>query len=129
MVKSCKILLVDDEPDFLNTNCARLTRRGYSVETAVNCAEAISKIETGWPNVVILDVKLPDMDGIACLKIIKTRWPHMTVLMLTGHASVQAGLTGIANGAADYCMKPIELDELIEKIHIARDETITLHGQ
>lgn len=128
MVDKYKILLVDDEADFLKINCKRLMRRGYSVETATSCAEAISKLETGWPTVVILDVMLPDMDGIACLKKIKEKWPAMTVLMLTGHASMQAGLMGIAHGAADYCMKPIELDELIEKIHIAHDETSSLHG-
>lgn len=128
MVKDYKILLVDDEPDFLETNRKRLMRRGYSVETATTCSEAISKLETGWPNVVVLDVMLPDMDGIACLKKIKKKWPAMTVLMLTGHASMQAGLKGIKHGAADYCMKPIELDELIEKIHIAHAETSSLHG-
>jgi two-component system, OmpR family, response regulator len=120
MNEKINILLVDDERDFLETTEKRLARRGYEVRSAINCAEAIRIIADGWPEVVVLDVMLPDRDGIQCLKEIKQRWPAVVVILLTGHASMQAGRQCLEYGANDYCLKPIELDELIEKIKIAR---------
>lgn len=114
-----RILLVDDETDFLKTTQKRLLRRGFEVRTAATCAEALHEVESGWPQVVVLDVMLPDTGGIECLKMIKQKIPGITVVMLTGHASMQAGLLGMEYGAGDYCLKPIELDELVEKIEIA----------
>lgn len=122
MNNKISILLVDDENDFIDTTTKRLTRRGYDVKTATNCDEAINVLETGWPNVVILDVMLPDRNGIQCLKEIKQKWPSTIVILLTGHASMQTGLQSLEYGANDYCLKPIELDELIEKIKIAYKE-------
>jgi len=123
MEKRLKILFVDDEPDFLETPLKRLTRRGYEVKSALDCDEAFQILNTGWPDVVVLDVMLPGKDGIQCLREIKQHWPDMTVVLLTGHASMQAGLQGLDYGANDYCLKPIELDELIEKIKIAYQES------
>ncbi len=116
------LLIVDDELDFLATMSKRLSRRGHRVETAASCGEALEKLAAmpQKPDAVVLDVMLPDRDGLDCLREMKKRWPALTVLMLTGHASLQAGLRGVADGAADYCLKPIELDELLEKIEVAR---------
>lgn len=119
MEQNYRILLVDDEADFLETTCKRLVRRGFQVKTATSCAEAMKVVEEGWPQVVILDVMLPDQDGIECLKSIKLKKPRLAVVMLTGHASTRTGLMGMEYGANDYCLKPIELDELVEKIQIA----------
>lgn len=119
MNHSLKILFVDDEPDFLETTIKRLHRRGHAAKSALNCEEAFLILEAGWPDVVVLDVMLPGKDGIQCLREIKQQWPAMTVIMLTGHASMQTGLRGLEYGASDYCLKPIELDELVEKIQIA----------
>lgn len=113
------ILLVDDEQDFLETTTKRLSRRGYEVRSAVNCSDAIRSIEGSPPEVIVLDVMLPDRDGIQCLKEIKQKWPTIIVILLTGHASMQAGRQCLEYGANDYCLKPIELDELVEKIKIA----------
>ncbi|OGR01440.1 MAG: hypothetical protein A2511_00770 [Deltaproteobacteria bacterium RIFOXYD12_FULL_50_9] len=123
MEKNINILLVDDEADFLETTTKRMKRRGYSVKTATNCADAFQEIATGWPEVVVLDVMLPDKDGILCLKEIKQAWPTTVVILLTGHASMQAGLKSVEYGAHDYCLKPVELDQLIEKIEIAHRES------
>lgn len=119
MSGNINVLLVDDEPDFLETTCKRMKRRGYSVKTATNCEDAFRELQSGWPQVVILDVMLPDKDGILCLKEIKQAWPGLIVILLTGHASMQAGLKSVEYGAHDYCLKPVELDQLIEKIEIA----------
>lgn len=123
MDKKINILLVDDEQDFLEITTKRLSRRGYDVRSATNCSEAIQIIGSGWPEIVVLDVMLPDKDGIQCLKEIKQQWPAIVVILLTGHASMQAGRQSLEYGANDYCLKPIELDELEEKIKIAYRET------
>ncbi|MCK9386859.1 MAG: response regulator [Sulfuritalea sp.] len=117
------ILLVDDEEDFLETTSRRLRRRSFEVRTAARCAEAVTEVLSGWPHVVVLDVMLPDTDGMECLRRIKEVAPHLPVVMLTGHASLQASVWGLEHGASDYCLKPIELDELVEKIIIAHKET------
>jgi DNA-binding response OmpR family regulator len=122
MGENPKILFVDDEPDFLETTIKRLVRRGYDARTAMSCDEAMVVLGSGWPDVVVLDVMLAGKDGIQCLQEIKKEWPRMTVIMLTGHASMGAGIKGLEYGANEYCMKPIELDELLEKITIAWHE-------
>lgn len=116
------ILLVDDEEDFLETTSRRLRRRGFEVKTAARCRDAIPEVSAGWPDVVVLDVMLSDADGMECLRRIKRQAPQLPVLMLTGHASLQASIMGLEHGASDYCLKPIELDELVEKIIIACKE-------
>ena len=117
-----RILLVDDEEDFLETTSRRLRRRDFEVKTAARCSAALLEVIAGWPDVVVLDVMLPDTDGIECLSRIKQAGPRLPVVMLTGHASLQASVQGLEHGASDYCLKPIELDELVEKLIIAFNE-------
>ncbi len=119
MERPLHILLVDDEEDFLEATSKRLVRRGFEVRTATRCGEAMPEVAAGWPDVVVLDVMLPDADGLECLRAMKRASPHLPVVMLTAHASLQTGLQGIEQGASDYCLKPIELDELVEKLRIA----------
>lgn len=124
MSEKFNILLVDDEKDFLEITTKRLTRRGYNIRSATTCSEAMQIIESDWPEVIVLDVMLPDRDGIECLKEIKQKRPSSIVILLTGHASMQAGRQSMEYGANDYCLKPIELDELVEKIEIAYREKV-----
>jgi DNA-binding response OmpR family regulator len=116
------ILLVDDEEDFLETTSLRLRRRSFDVRTAARWAQALPALEAGWPQVVVLDVMLPDVDGLECLRRIKAMAPRLPVVMLTGHASLQASMQGLEHGASDYCLKPIELEELVEKLIIAHKD-------
>ncbi|MEW6427741.1 MAG: response regulator [Thermodesulfobacteriota bacterium] len=120
MTKTLQLLLVDDEKDFLDATEKRLLRRGYAVETATDCAGAGRILENRPVDVVILDVMLPDRSGLLLLKEIRQKWPRTAVLLLSGHASIQCGVQGIEHGAYDYCLKPIELDELVDKIELAR---------
>ena len=119
MKEKIHILLVDDEADFLSVTEKRLARKGYGVQSALSCAAAGEIIDSGWPDIVVLDVMLPDKNGIEFLKEIKAKQPGLPVLLLSGHASVQSGIQGIEYGAYDYCLKPVEFDELVEKIMVA----------
>lgn len=116
------ILLIDDEEDFLETTSRRLARREFEVRTATRCAQALPLVSAGWPDVVVLDVMLPDVSGMECLLRIKQAAPQLPVIMLTGHASLHASIEGLEDGASDYCLKPIELGELVEKIIIAYND-------
>ena len=117
-----RVLFVDDEPDFLDTTLKRMARRGYEAKGVSDCESMLPLMEKGWPDVVVLDVMMPGTDGIKCLQMIKKRWQKTAVLLLTGHASMRTGTTSLEFGAYDYCLKPIELDELIEKITLAWKE-------
>ncbi|MDD3473823.1 MAG: response regulator [Syntrophaceae bacterium] len=114
-----KVLLVDDEEDFVHTLVKRLTRRKLNVSYALSGREALKTISENTPDVVVLDVKMPDMDGIETLKHIKTINPYIEVIMLTGHANVEVAIRGMELGAFDYLMKPIEIDELLYKLQDA----------
>lgn len=109
------IMLVDDEERFLSTTKKLLARKGYEVETAASGAEALEILATRTCHVVILDVKMPGMDGIETLKAIKRRFPLVEVIMLTGHATVESAVDGLKSGATDYLMKPTDIDDLIVK--------------
>jgi len=120
MTTPIRILLVDDEVDFLETTSKRLGRRGNEVKTAADCGQALALCGTGWmPDAVVLDVMLPDRSGAECLGDLRRHWPKAAVIMLTGHASMQVGMNCLEQGASDYCLKPIDFEELFEKIQIA----------
>lgn len=118
MQKDINILLIDDEEDFLEITAKRLSRRGYYVVTALNCKKGLQILETFPANVIVLDVMLPDRDGIACLQEIKKRNPSPEVILLTGHASIETGLQSLRHGASDYCLKPVDFEELVDRIEI-----------
>ena len=111
-----KILLVDDETVFTQNMSRLLTSRGYRV-TAVNSGDnAIKALETEKFDVVVLDLKMPGMDGITTLKEIKKLDLFTETLILTGHGSIDTALEAIKLGAYDYLTKPCEIDELVAKI-------------
>ena len=110
-----KIMLVDDEERFLTTTQKLLTKKGIDVVTAASGTEALEVLKGRHIHVVILDVKMPGMDGNETLKQIKTHFPLVEVIMLTGHATVESAIDGLKSGASDYLMKPTDINELIEK--------------
>ena len=115
MVESFKVLVVDDEVDFLETLLKRLRRREIDVEGVESGERALERLDRNPVDVVILDVRMPGMDGIQTLKEIKARYPLIEVIMLTGHASLEAAIQGMELGAFDYLMKPIDIDDLLYK--------------
>ncbi len=111
-----RLLLVDDEKDFVNILSKRIKRRNIDVAKAFSGAEAIQALRGQEFDVVVLDLKMEDMDGIEVLKILKIMDPRLAVIMLTGHGSVEAAEQGMKLGAFDYLTKPCGLEELLEKI-------------
>ena len=110
-----KIMLVDDEERFLETTKKLLSRKHVDVITAVDGAQALNELEKNPVHVVILDVKMPGMDGIAVLKEMKKRFPLIAVIMLTGHATLEIAIEGLKSGATDFLIKPADIDEIFQK--------------
>jgi DNA-binding NtrC family response regulator len=92
-----------------------LSKKGYDVVTALSGTEALEIMSVQNIHVVILDVKMPGMDGNETLREIKKRFPLSEVIMLTGHATMESAVQGLKSGAIDYLMKPADLDEIIRK--------------
>lgn len=118
-----KVLLVDDEKAFVDTMAKRLKKRNLKIAKAFSGEEALEHIQVHPKvEVVILDVKMPGMDGRAVLKEIKNSHPLIEVIMLTGHATVESGIEGMKVGAFDYLTKPCDIDNLIAKVDEAANK-------
>ncbi|MGI6638627.1 MAG: response regulator [Desulfobulbus sp.] len=116
MNNTIRVLIVDDEDDFRETIVKRLNARKLKAEGASGGRKALEMLKEKEFDVMVLDVKMPDMDGIETLRHVKKITPDVEVIMLTGHASVEFGLKGMQLGAFDYIMKPAPLTELLDTI-------------
>jgi DNA-binding NtrC family response regulator len=116
------VLLVDDEVPFVETMSKRLSKRQLMVLPAYTGREALEMLGTNAVDVVILDVKMPGMDGIQTLRQIKQTYPLVEVIMLTGHATIETAVEGMRLGAFDYLMKPCEIEELLAKVSEAKEK-------
>ncbi len=119
MTENFNILIVDDEEDFRVTLVKRLQKRNQQVFGAESGQKALTLMEAMVFDVVVLDVKMPGMDGIETIREMKKKNPLTEVILLTGHASMESGIEGMKLGAFDYVMKPVNIDELLEKIRQA----------
>jgi DNA-binding NtrC family response regulator len=118
-VDTFNVLLVDDEIDFLETLTKRLKKRNLNTLSANTGVRALEILKQEPIDVVVLDVKMPDMDGIDTLKEIKKINPLIEVIMLSGHANMEIAIEGMELGAFDYLMKPMSTDELLYKLQDA----------
>jgi two-component system OmpR family response regulator len=116
-----KVLLVDDEVEFLEPIATRLRRRGIMCTTATNGEQALAALTSAQFDCAVVDVNMPDMDGIELLRRIRRSHPKVGVVLLTGHASIELGVQGIELGAYEYLLKPVELDELLDRIRRAAE--------
>lgn len=111
-----RILIADDEVEFASTLSARLELRGYQTEMVNSGEAALDAISRQTPDLVLLDLKMPDLDGLEVLARLRENNTELKVIILTGHGSFDAGNQGMELGAFDYIMKPVELGLLLEKI-------------
>jgi CheY-like chemotaxis protein len=111
-----RLLLVDDEQDFLTYASRRFKRRNVDVHTAQTGERALSMLRKQPFDVMVLDVKMPGMDGLEVLERALEISPKTPVILLTGHASTEAALRGMALGAYEYLLKPVQHEELFFKV-------------
>ena len=121
MTPAVSILLVDDDAAFRHVMAGELRRMGYEVQTAASGEEAVARTERAEPEVILLDLQLPGMDGLDTLKAIRARIPAAEIIMLTGHGSIDTAIESIRVGAFDYAIKPCPLDELRIRIQRAME--------
>jgi CheY-like chemotaxis protein len=121
MSDTIKVLMVDDEEQFRATTRKLLNRRGFETVLAASGEEAIEKLSEN-PDVVILDIRMPGMDGHQALKEIKGRSPDLPVIMLTGHGAMPSAREALVEGAYDYLSKPCDIDLLAAKITAAAQQ-------
>lgn len=121
-----RVLLIDDETEFLETLSERMRLRGMDVSTAENAEKAINTIDSGDYDAIVLDLQMPDMNGIDVLKIIKQSHPEMQVILLTGQATLDAGIEAMKLGAMDFMEKPADIDTLTEKIKKAQAKKMVI---
>jgi DNA-binding NtrC family response regulator len=117
--RGLKVVLVDDEAGFVETLARRLDRRGVTVYTALSGPAALQELSRQPVDVVVLDLKMAGMDGLATLREIKARHPALPVILLTGHGTMESMQDILEQGAYDYLSKPCDLDTLMERIQAA----------
>jgi len=115
-----KVLIVDDEKDFVEMFSLRLQEMGERVFTAHSGKECLDILERETIDVIVLDIKMPGMDGIETLREIKKRHPIIEVILLTGHGAIDTAVTGMKLGAYDYLLKPADAKEMTKKLEGAR---------
>ncbi len=115
-IRKMKVLVVDNETEFASTLAERLRLRKIEAQSVYSGEEALVAVASFAPDVMILDLQMPDMTGLDVLSQVKAIDPTIEVILLTGHGSFEAGITGMELGAFDYIIKPVDLIQLMEKI-------------
>ena len=126
MIMTEKVLIVDDEQDFLDALSERMRARDMEVTTSTSATDALKKAEKGSYDAIVLDLMMPEMDGLEALQEIKKNNPDLQVILLTGHATVEKGIEAMKLGATDFLEKPADLKTLTEKIKNAHAKKMIL---
>ena len=121
-----RVLLVDDEEDFLKTLAERLESRGLKVTTATSGERALASVEGREYDLIVLDLAMPGFDGIETLKRIKARQPDAEIIMLSGQGSIKTSIEAMKLGACDFLQKPVDINELMGKIGEAREKRMLM---
>jgi two-component system OmpR family response regulator len=116
---SMRILIVDDEDELVSALVERLNLRGFQADGVTTGAEALAHLADTPCDVVLLDVKMPGLDGLEVIERIKKEHPNLEVILLTGHSSVHDAEKGKMLGAFDYLMKPVKIDDLVRILRSA----------
>ncbi len=121
-----KVLLIDDEEDFVEALAERMKARGMDVTASTSGREAISKVENESYDAIVLDLQMPEMDGLEVLSALKKMNPNLQIILLTGHATVEKGIEAMKLGAMDLLEKPADLQVITEKIKKAQAKRMIL---
>ncbi len=121
-----KVLLIDDEQDFLDVLSERMKNRDIDVTATSSAKDALELAENEAFDAIILDLQMPEMDGLQALQRLKTLNPDLQVILLTGHATVEKGVQAMKLGATDVMEKPADIQQLVEKIKNAHARKIIL---
>ena len=116
MIQKYRILIVDDDATIRSTMEAILEDEGYSVDSAANGKEAIKKTNEQIYNLALLDIRLPDMEGVELLKLMKDSVPRMRKIMVTGFPSLQNAVEAVNRNADAYLIKPVDIDQLLTTV-------------
>ncbi len=114
MSSKLDILLVDDEKEFIQALAERLELRGFEPRIALSGEEALDMVQSHVPDVVVLDLKMPGIDGLEVLRRLKRDWPRARVIMVTGHGSHRDAEMARTLGAFEYLQKPVDIQELLD---------------
>jgi len=118
-----KVLIIDDEMDFAEPLATRLNKRGLDCKAASGANEALKILEQKWlPDAVVIDLHMPEHDGLETLYMLKPYLPDGRFIMLTGHATTTSSVDGMSKGLSAYLLKPVSIDILIETIEAALAE-------
>jgi two-component system OmpR family response regulator len=116
-MENVKVLIVDDEPNIRDLLSTSLRFAGFSVHAVGNGADAVNAAETGAPDIILLDVMLPDMNGFSVTKKLRSMGINAPVLFLTARDETADKVTGLTVGGDDYMTKPFSLDEIVARIN------------
>lgn len=119
-----KVLLVDDEEDFVRTLSERLQMRDLSSQTAFDGEQALEVMQDGIPDVMVLDLKMPGIDGMEVLRRMKKLYPTVQVIIYTGHGSEKDEEQARRLGAFEYLRKPVNLEDLMEVLQRAYQKKV-----
>ncbi len=111
-----KVLIVDDDLDALEMMQDLFDSKGYQSTTATNGVEALTSIKSQEPDIVLSDIRMPEMDGMELLRILTKEYPHIPVIMITAHGTIKTAVEAMKVGAKDYILKPLSLDEILAKV-------------
>ena len=121
-MKPIKVLLVDDEKDFVTTLSDRIREYRFEADTAMSGEQAIELVTNQAPDVMVLDLKMPRLDGLEVLRQVKKKHPDIQIIILTGHGSFQDRLTAMSLGVFAFLEKPLDFDDLVRSIKAAYRE-------
>jgi len=128
-MNSVQVLIVDDEEDFATAIAERLSKRGFRASAVFSGHEALRAIRETEYDAVVLDLKMPGIDGLQTLQEIRKIDPDVQILVLTGHGTVSAGIGGMQLGAADFLQKPLAIEALSNSIQAAAEQSRVKRNQ
>ena len=111
-----RVLLVDDDPGVSEVIGLLLEREGYAVESAATLKEALTRVDTRAPDVVVTDLKLPDGTGLDVIAVLRGRHPGLPIVMITSYSSMESAIAALRAGAVDYVIKPFNNDEFLRAV-------------